>query len=72
MAVQFQIWSIVKRILNKIYKNCSKDECAPGSIRFLNNAGINFTKLENDGIDPQKFAEILIASGLFNLSFWKM
>jgi len=31
----------------------------------LKNAGIDFNQLESDGIEIQKFAEILVASGFF-------
>jgi CCR4-NOT transcription complex subunit 7/8 len=40
------------------------DEHAPGAITFLEEAGLHFETMKNEGIDPRVFAEYIIASGL--------
>lgn len=40
------------------------DLYAPASIELLERAGVNFERLETNGIDQQEFGELLISSGL--------
>lgn len=43
---------------------------AQDSIDLLQNSGLQFRKHEEDGIEPQEFAELLMTSGMFiNLFF---
>ncbi|XP_041782018.1 CCR4-NOT transcription complex subunit 7-like isoform X1 [Anopheles merus] len=44
--------------------NLSEDMYAQDSIDLLLNSGIQFKKHEEDGIDPQDFAELLMTSGI--------
>lgn len=44
--------------------NLTEDMYAEDSVDLLQNSGINFDKHQSEGIDPSKFAENLISSGL--------
>jgi len=44
--------------------NLAEDMYAQDSIDLLQNSGIQFKKLEEEGIEPNDFAELLITSGL--------
>lgn len=43
---------------------CREDMYAQDSIDLLQNSGIQFKKHEEEGIDPQDFAELLMTSGI--------
>lgn len=47
--------------VNMMYR---EDMYAQDSIDMLTQAGIRFKRHEEDGIDPQEFAELIISSGL--------
>jgi hypothetical protein len=44
----------------------SKEQYSHEALKFLENAGIDFNSLKNDGIDAKLFAEYAISSGRKN------